>query len=128
MNVKLSYNINNHKETIKRKRKENNIIWFNPPYSKSVKTNARRIFIKLISQNFPPNHKFVRIFNKNTMKLSCFCMLLHATYQIKKILPPKPKKPKKLCNCLVKEDCPMNELHLTSGILYQAIIKRNNSK
>ena len=31
---------------------------FNPPYSNSVKNNIRRIFIKLISKHFPPNHKF----------------------------------------------------------------------
>ena len=37
-----------------------------------------------------------------------------------KILQPKPTEPQKLCNCLLKEDCPMNGLCLTSGILYQA--------
>ena len=35
--------------------------WFNPPYSKSVKTNIGRIFIKLISKCFPLNHKSVKI-------------------------------------------------------------------
>ena len=46
----------------------------------------------------------------------------------KKILQAKPIEPQKLCNCLVKEDCPINGLCLTSGILYQATIKRNDSK
>ena len=40
-----------------KKKRKRNIIWFNPPYSKSVKTNIRTIFIKLISKSFPPNHK-----------------------------------------------------------------------
>ena len=44
-------------------KKKLNIIWFNPPYSK-FKTNIVRIFIKLISKHFTPNHKFVKIFNK----------------------------------------------------------------
>ena len=56
------------------KKRKRNIIWFDPPYSKSVKTNIGRIFIKLISKHFPPNHKFVKIFNKNTIKLSYSCM------------------------------------------------------
>ena len=56
------------------KKRKRNIIWFNPPYSKLVKTNIGRIFIKLISKHFPPNHKLVKIFNKNTIKLSYSCM------------------------------------------------------
>ena len=58
---------------IKTKRKRN-IVWFNPTYSKSVKTNIGRIFIELISKHFPPNHKFVKIFNKNTIKFNYSCM------------------------------------------------------
>ena len=36
-----------------------------------------------------------------------------------KILQPKPTKPQKLCNCHVKQNCPMTGLCLTSSILYQ---------
>ena len=46
----------------------------------------------------------------------------------KKILQPKAAEPKKLCNCLVKEDCPLNGLCLKSSILYLAIIKCSDSK
>ena len=109
-----------------RREKKRNIIWFNPPYSKSVKTNIGRIFIKLISKHFPPNHKFVKIFNKNTIKLSYSCMpniRSKINGHNKKILQPKPAEPQKLCNCLVKEDCPLNGLCLTSSILYQDTIK-----
>ena len=41
------------------------------------------------------------------------------------ILQPKPTKPQKLCNWLVKEDFPMNGLCL--NILYEATIKCSNS-
>ena len=130
MDIKPSYNINNKMKT-KQKEKKRNIIWFNPPYSKSVKTNIGRIFIKLISKHFPPNHKFVKIFNKNTIKLSYSCMpniRSKINGHNKKILQPKPAEPQKLCNCLVKEDCPLNGLCLTSSILYQTTIKCSNSK
>ena len=43
-------------------------------------------------------------------------------------MQPKPAEPHKLCNCLIKEDCPMNGLCLTSSILYQATIKCSDSK
>ena len=46
----------------------------------------------------------------------------------KKIRQPKPTEPQKLCNCLVKEDCPRNGLCLTSSILYQATQKCSDSK
>ena len=46
----------------------------------------------------------------------------------KKMLLPKSTEPQKLCNCLVKEDCPINELCLMSSNLYQATIKCNNNK
>ena len=44
------------------------------------------------------------------------------------IIQPKPTEAQKLCNCLVKEDCPINGLRLTSSILYQATIKCNDGK
>ena len=46
----------------------------------------------------------------------------------KKMLQHKPTELQELCNCLVKEDCPMNGLCLTSSILYQATIKYSNDK
>ena len=59
---------------------------------------------------------------------------MHAKYQIKinghnkKILQPKHAEPQKLRNCLLKEDCPLNGLCLTSRILYQDTIKCSDSK
>ena len=71
--TKLQYQQPKENNQNKKKRKLN-IIWFNPPYSKSVKTNAGGMFIKLISKHFLPNHKFVKIFNKNKIRLSYSCI------------------------------------------------------
>ena len=71
------------------------------------------------------------MFNKNTTKLSCSCMpniRSKINGHNKKRLQPKPREPQKLCNYLVKKDCPMNALCLTSDILYQTTIKCNDSK
>ena len=57
----------------KRNRKRN-IIWFNPPYSKSVTTNVGKYFLKLLDKHFPKNHKFRKTFHKNTVKVSYSCL------------------------------------------------------
>jgi len=51
-----------------------NIIWFNPPYNRNVKSNIGRQFLRLIDQSFPVGHKLRKIFNRNTLKLSYGCM------------------------------------------------------
>ena len=49
-------------------------MWFNPPYNKSLKTNIGKYFFRLFNKRFPQGHKLYIIFNKNTLKLSYFCM------------------------------------------------------
>ena len=55
-----------------KKKRKHNIIWFNPPYSVNVKTNIGKIFFKIIKKNFPKNHQFYKIFNRNTVKLQLY--------------------------------------------------------
>ena len=51
-----------------------NVIWFNPPCNKNVKTNIGRALISLINRSFPADHKLREIFNRNTLKLGYGCM------------------------------------------------------
>ena len=60
-------NTDEHQEKKKRKR---NVIWYNPPYSVNVKTNIGKVFFKLLHKHFLKTHKFYKVFNKNTVKLS----------------------------------------------------------
>ena len=87
---KISEERNNEKR--KRKRK---IIWFNPPYSKNVKTNIGKIFFKLLHKYFPPSHSFHKIFNKKSFKISYSCMRsmnpIISAHNCS-ILSPPPKK------------------------------------
>ena len=55
-NQKLKYQ-NQH---VNRSSRKSKIIWFNPPYSKHVKTNIGKIFLKLISKHFPKQHKYYK--------------------------------------------------------------------
>lgn len=57
-----------------RKNKQGNIIWFNPPFNKSVRTNVGRSFLTFLDKHFPPSHELRKIFNRNTVKLSYSCM------------------------------------------------------
>ena len=58
----------------KQKNRKRKIIWFNPPFSKSVKSNIGRIFLRLLSKHFPRNHTMHKIFNRNTVKISYSCL------------------------------------------------------
>ena len=62
---------NNNEENKKQRCK---IIWFNPPFSKSVKTNIDKTFFNLIRRHFPKTYKLHKIFNKNTVKVGYSCM------------------------------------------------------
>ena len=61
--------------TAKRKnRQRNNILWYNPSFSKNVSTNIGHKFLSLIDKHFPKDHSLRKIFNRNTIKISYSCM------------------------------------------------------
>ena len=62
-----------HSSQNRRKNRQRNIIWFNPPYSMNVQTNIGREFLNLVSKHFPKKHRYNKIFNKNTVKVSYSC-------------------------------------------------------
>ena len=74
-NIKLEYSDKQKESTLnsnpKRKR---NIIWFNHPYSKNVRTNVAHKFLALIDKHFPKSSVLHKIFNRNSVKVSYFCM------------------------------------------------------
>ena len=58
----------------KNRRRRRNIIWFNPPFSQTVKTNVARLFLRLLDKHFPRLHILRKLFNRNTIKVSYSCM------------------------------------------------------
>ena len=106
----------------KRQRKRN-IIWFYPPYSKNVKTNIGKIFIKLINKHFPRSSDLHKIFNRNILKLSYNCtenMAQIIRKHNKSVINPK-RVPAPACNCRKKCDCPLSGNCLASSVIYKAI-------
>ena len=71
---KLNYRDQTSSNLITKRKRQRNILWFNPPYSKRVKTKIGKFFLQLIKKYFPKEHKFHKIFNKNALKLSYSCM------------------------------------------------------
>ena len=70
----LNYRDPTSPSLITKRKRQRNVLWFNPPNSKTVKTKIGKFFLQLIKKHFPKEHKFDRIFNRNTLKLSYSCM------------------------------------------------------
>ena len=99
----------------KRKRK---IIWFNPFYSKIVKTSVGKVYLKLLKKHFPTSLILHKIFNKNTVKISYICMenINYVISSHNKIIL-NPRTTSFGCNCWKKESCPLNGECLTSQLV-----------
>ena len=111
-----------------RKRK---ILWFNPPYSTSVKTNVGAMFLKLVDKHFPKSNNLSKVINRKNTKVS-----YRTTSNIKKIISSHNKKvvrknetpvEKKMCNCQ-KPPCPLQGKCLTDNLVYQAMVKCDDSE
>lgn len=104
------------------------IIWFNPPYNAAVESNIGKQFISIIKKNFTRRHKYYKIFNTNTLKISYSC-----TPNMKSIISKHNKKilsqqttatttSARKCNCPagVKDRCPLNGNCLAEASVYHA--------
>ena len=49
------------------RRRKRKIIWYNPPYCKSLKTNLGKDFLTILRTCFPEDNPLHKIFNKNTL-------------------------------------------------------------
>ena len=50
-----------------RRRRQCNIIWFNPPFNKNVETNIARSFLNLVNTFFPVDNKLRKVINRDTV-------------------------------------------------------------
>ena len=67
-----SYTLNYEPNALTKRKKtqRNNILCYNPPFSKNVGTNIGHRFLALVDNHFPRDHKLRKIFNRNTIKIS----------------------------------------------------------
>ena len=65
---------NTANQTSNRRSRNRHVIWYNPPYTKNVKSNIGRQFLSLIDKHFPATNRLHKLFNRNTVKISYSCM------------------------------------------------------
>ena len=101
-----------------------NIIWFNPPLSKSVKTNVAKIFFRLLGKHFPRTNRLYKIFSRNTVKVSYSCMenVRQITKNHNNYVNSKKTKSTPSCNCRKKDDCPMNGSCLINNVIHKCTV------
>ena len=112
-------------EPRRKRNRSRKVIWYNPPYSKQVKTNIGRKFLQLLEIHFPENNKFRKIFNRNTVKISYGCMpsigsAINA--HNKSILEQKEPLERGGCNCEDSSNCPLEGECLTENVFYEATL------
>jgi len=113
----------------KKRTRTRNKIWFNPPFSINVKTNIGKEFFRLLDKHFPQHHKFFKLFNRNTVKLSYSCMPnMEAVLRNNNARVLSENKPVdatiKLCSCKDANLCPLSGECLKSSIVYRATVKK----
>ena len=130
-NYNLSYKESHNETQRSRRNRPRNILWYNPPYGKNVKTNVGKCFLSLTDQHFPKSNPLHKIFDRNTLKLSYSCMSNikniisnHNKAQINKSDPTNDSN----CNCWNSSTCPMDGKCNDQNIIYQAEVTTSTSR
>ena len=120
--------LNYHKKTNNKRNRKRNIIWFNPPFNKSVSTNIAKKFLQLIDKHFTRTSTLHKIFNRNTVKVS-----YSWTDNIAKIIKRHNKNKTNLnpvnqpkCNCRNKTSCPLDVNCQIESVVYKCITSTPN--
>ena len=111
-----------------KKRRRQNILWFNPPFSLSVATNLGKKFFAILNKHFPKGHKFHGLFNKRNVKLSYSCLpsmkALISAHNNKVLNPPAEEDHG--CNCRTGPDtCPLKGRCQIPSLVYRAKVSDN---
>ena len=117
-------------ENLRKRKRTRKIIYFNPPFSRSVSTNVIKLFLNLIDKYFPKGHILHKCFNRNTVKAT-YCTLTNMKEEISKhntkvLNADKSTDEEKECKCQKKNECPIPGKCNQSGVVYQADVHAEN--
>lgn len=104
------------------KRRKRGILWYTPPFNLAVKSNIGKEFLNLIDKHFPPNHKYNKILNRNTVKISYSCMRNMSSKinsNNRKKLKQETTRPTENCTCT---NCPIEGKCKEKGVIYRATV------
>ena len=115
----------------RRKTRRRNKIWFNPPFNLDVKSSIGKDFFRLLDKHFPDHHRYHKLFNRNSVKLSYSCMpnmeaiiKSHNAHVQKLSEQTDASTNTRMCSCRNKNDCPLDGQCLKSSIVYKATVKK----
>ena len=113
----------------KKRNRSRKVMYFNPPFTKSVKTNVIKRFLQLIDKHFPTGHKLHKCFNRNTVKAT-YCTLNNMKEKIgvhnAKVLNNDTANKSATCNCRDKTKCPLPGECNQTNVVYQVEIHGDN--
>jgi hypothetical protein len=69
-NYKLKYDPDSATTNQNKRSRKRKVLWFNPPYSTSIKTNVGGQFLKLIDKHFPTSNPLNKSLNRKNTKIS----------------------------------------------------------
>jgi hypothetical protein len=130
---KLEYNPDEGEcdSSVPKRKRSRKIIYFNPPYSRDVKTNVGRKFLQIMDKHFPPENPLSKIFNRNSVKMSYRCtanlgrkIAAHNAKILKNV--KNEGEDRRMCSCRKKDMCPVDGKCLEEGVVYQAVVKRED--
>ena len=134
---KLKYTENKKTQTKKKTNRQRKIIYFNPPFCQSVKTNIGKAFFEITNKYCKQSEILGKILNKNSCKISYSCMgniKVIIQKHNKKVLCKTNKSEEEkshsnstsLCNCRSKNLCPLDNKCLIKNVIYKATISSAN--
>ena len=88
-----------------KQQRHRNIIWFNPPYGRTVITNNGKKLLQLLDLHFPPWNKFHKIFDRDNLNVSYSCTqnVGNITKSHNKKLINSSNHHAQICNCRKKK-------------------------
>ena len=116
--------------TSNKRKRSRKVLWYNPPFSISVKTNIAHKFLQLISRHFPKGHKLHKLFNRNNVKVSYSCMPNFGSIissHNRNVLENTITSRLYGCNCRRKDECPLRGNCLDRNVIYRAKVSAANS-
>ena len=104
------------------------IVWFNSPFNKSVTTNVAKRFLNLVDKHFPKTNTLLKIFNRNTVKVSYSCTenMANVIKSHNKKTTMSNEKSVAACNFRNKGGCPLDGLCQTNVIIYKCAVSTKN--
>lgn len=130
--------VGNNNNSKKKNRRKRDVIYFNPPFCRSVRSNIGRMFLSLVDKHFPRTHVYHSIFNRSTLKISYSCMsnmksiIQSHNRKVLKEFDSKHgdnnKEDSKGCNCRDKTTCPLEGKCGIKNVIYKAEVTCGQEK